>query len=101
MAHVTTFKFKTLPGKRQATLGVFNEWDASERERSVGFQGLMLVASNRDPDEFTAIVRWDSTENYNKNSERPETDAWYQKFRANLVADPEWFDGTLVEQASS
>jgi hypothetical protein len=57
--------------------------------------------ANRDPDEFVAIVRWDTTENYNKNSERPETDAWYQKFRANLIADPEWFDGTTAEETKA
>ena len=98
MAHVTTFKFKALPGKRQAILDIFKEWDASERERSLGFQASMLVVSNRDPDEFTSIVVWDTTENYNKNSERPETDAWYRKFRTNLISDPEWFDGTVVEE---
>ena len=101
MAHVTTFRFKALPGKRQAIVDVFKDWDAGERERSGGFQASTLVASNRDPDEFTAIVRWDTTENYNKNSERPETDAWYRRFRASLVADPEWFDGTVVEDVQA
>jgi hypothetical protein len=34
-----------------------------------------------------------------KNSNRPEQDAWFRELRANLVADPEWFDGTLERES--
>lgn len=101
MAHVTTFSFTALPGKRQDILDAFQQWEAQEKARSVGFQRSVLVNSNANPDQFTAVVFWDTTENYNRNSERPETDAWYRRLRANLVADPQWFDGTVVAEASA
>lgn len=101
MAHVSTFTFTALPGKRQAVLNIFKEWDAAEQAQSFGFQRSLLVTSNRDADRFTAIVFWDTTENYNKNSERPETNAWYKKFRATIASDPEWFDGTVTADTTN
>ena len=47
------------------------------------------------------IVRWDNSENYSKNAGRPEQDAWFSEFRANLADDPVWFDGTLQQEATA
>jgi len=44
-------------------------------------------------------IRWDNTENYMKNANRPEQDAWFRELRSNLVSDPEWFDGTLERES--
>jgi len=95
MSHVTVFRFKVQPGKRQAVFDIFDKWDREQKPKATGFQRSMIVTSNSDPDEFTNVVEWDTTENYNKNSDRPEQGAWYQQFRANLAADPVWFDGTM------
>jgi hypothetical protein len=34
---------------------------------------------------------------YRKNSESPEQDKWFRERRALLEADPEWHDGTIIE----
>jgi len=47
------------------------------------------------------IVRWDNNGNYVKNSDRPEQDTWFRELRSNLVADPEWFDGTLLRETNA
>lgn len=101
MAHVSTFSFTALPGKRLSVIKVFEEWDAAEKAKSLGFERSILVVSNLDADRFTAIVFWDTAENYRKNSERPETTAWYQRFRATIASDPEWFDGTIIGDSSA
>jgi len=99
MEHVTMFRLKALPGRRQAVLDHFERWEREQKSRANGFERSVLVASNNDPDEFMGAVRWDNTANYMKNADRPEQDAWFRELRSNLVSDPEWFDGTLERES--
>ncbi len=101
MPHMTLFRLKALPGKRQAVIEQFEKWDRAQKPKAIGFEQSALVASNSDPDEFMGVVRWDNTANYRKNSGRPEQDAWFQELRPNLTADPEWFDGTLERESTA
>jgi len=96
--HVSFFRAKALPGKRQASIDQFEKWEREQKAKAKGFVRSILVASNSDPDEFMGGIRWDTTENYFANANRPEQDAWYRELRANLVADPVWFDGTLARE---
>ena len=98
MEHVTFFRFKALPGKRQAVLDHFERWEREQKSKATGFRRSILVSGNTDPNEFMGGVRWDSTENYLKNANRPEQDAWFQQLRSFLVEDPTWFDGTLERE---
>lgn len=100
MAHVTMFRFKALPGKRQAVIDQFERWEREQKSRAAGFERSILVLSNDDPDEFMAAVRFDTAENYQANSDRQEQDAWYHALRDNLASDPMWFDGTLVRETA-
>jgi heme-degrading monooxygenase HmoA len=93
MAHVEVFRFRAQPGKRQNVIDVFERWSRGERPR--GFEQSGLVSNLDDPEEFVAVVRFDTTENYKANSDRPETDQWFRTLRENLVADPEWFGGKV------
>ena len=95
--HVTFFRMKALPGKRQAVIDHFAQDEELTRE-SKGFVRAIVVTSNDDPDEVMAGVRFDSAENYNANSNDPRTDAWYQGLRALLASDPDWFNGTLARE---
>jgi quinol monooxygenase YgiN len=99
MEHVTFFRFKVLPGKRQAVLNHFERWEREQKSKAAGFLRSILVSSNNDPNEFMGAVRWDSTANYMKNANRPEQDAWFRELRSNLASDPEWFDGTLERES--
>ena len=96
--HVTFFRMKAQPGKRQAVIDQFAKWEREQKAAVPGFVRSVLVASNEDPDEIMAGVRFDSTENYNANSGRAEQGAWYGELRALLAADPEWFNGTLTRE---
>ena len=94
--HVTFFRMKAQPGKRQAVIDQFVKWEQDHKSEATGFLRSVVVVSNDSPDEVMAGVRFDSTDAYRANSDRAEQDAWYQELRANLAADPEWFDGTLA-----
>jgi len=99
--HVSFFRAKALPGKRQAVLEQFEKWDREQKAKAKGFLRTILVAKNDDPDEFMGATYWDTTENYFANAERPEQDAWYWELRASLAEDPVWFDGTLVRETAA
>jgi len=96
MAHVTHFRFKAKAGERDKILDIFRG-RTDEMKATKGFQRAILTSNNNDPDEFMAGVMFDTTENYNANSNDPETNEWFQKLRSHLAGDPEWFDGTLEE----
>ncbi len=97
--HLTFFRMKALPGKRQAVVDQFAKWEREHKGAAKGFQRSILVANNEDPDELMAAVRFDSTESYNANSDRGEQGAWSGELRALLAADPEWFNGTVAREA--
>jgi len=94
--HVSFFRGKALPGRRQAIVDHMYKWGREQKPGAKGFIRSIIVASNNDPDEFMGAVRWDTTANYFANASRPEQDAWYRELRANLAEDPVWFDGTLA-----
>jgi quinol monooxygenase YgiN len=89
---------KAQPGKRQAVIDHFLDSEDVRVSGTKGFIRSILVTNNEDPDEVMAGARFDSTENYNANSNRPEIDAWYRELRAMLASDPEWFNGTLARE---
>jgi len=99
--HVTLFWMRAQPGKRQAVLDQMDKWEREQKPKAKGFLRSILVASNNDPDELVGGVRWDNTENYMANAGRAEQDAWFRELRANLVADPKWFDGTLLREITA
>ena len=96
--HVSFFRARALPGKRQAVIDHMDKWEREQKAKATGFVRSILVASNSDSDELMGGVRWDTAGTYFANAERPEQDAWYRELRANLAADPVWFDGTLVKE---
>lgn len=96
--HITFFRMKAQPGKRQAVIDHFMSSESERVRDANGFIRSILVINNEDHDEVMAGVRFDSAANYNANSDRPEINAWYQGLRAMLAADPEWFNGTLARE---
>ena len=96
--HVTQFRFKAKPGQRQAVIDSFQRWDQERKVKAKGFLRGILTSNLKDQEEFMAGVMFDTTENYNANSDDPETNAWFQQLRSLMVADPDWFDGNLEVQ---
>jgi hypothetical protein len=54
-----------------------------------------------DPQAFMLVVGFESEEAYRKNAESPEQHARYEKYRALLDADPEWYDGEIAFSVQS
>ncbi|MEA2597100.1 MAG: hypothetical protein QOF01_3569 [Thermomicrobiales bacterium] len=49
-----------------------------------------------NPEEVMLVVGFESTEAYQANANSPEQAARYERYRALMVADPEWNDGDIV-----
>ena len=96
--HLTYFKMKAKPGERQEVIDMFERWFRDRRPEASGFVRSVLCSSITDPDEFMAYAMFADKETYDANSNDPEQTAWYEELRSHLVADPEWFDGTLERQ---
>ena len=99
--HVSFFRGKAQAGKQQAVLDQMAKWEREQKSKAKGFRGSVMGFSNEDPDAFMGCVRWDSTENYMANSNRPEQDAWYQEMRAHLAGDMDWFDATVGRETKA
>ena len=74
-------------------LALGKEWDDRERKRAVGYVGSEILWQDKDEGCACLIVHFTSRESYMANAASPEQDAFYQKMRACLEADPEWIDG--------
>jgi quinol monooxygenase YgiN len=96
--HVTTFRFRAKPGERQAVIDMFDRWFRDRRPEAAGFVRADLSSNVNDPDEFMSAACFADRETYDRNSEDPEQQKWFEELRSHLVADPDWFDGTLERQ---
>jgi hypothetical protein len=97
----TITRYRIIPGQEGALEALSQEWLRERRAGVAGFIGEYLLISDRDPQERSNLVIFDSEENYRKNAADPEQDRWYRRFRALTEADPEWHDGTIVELAGA
>lgn len=97
--HVTFFRMRTLPGKA-AELAQLMSDDPPEvdRMRAAGWMSTVIGRRKDSDDEFWGAVTWDTSERYYANAEAPEQDAWFQRVRALLADDPEWFDCDVVDE---
>jgi quinol monooxygenase YgiN len=96
--HVTYFRMKAKPGERQRVIDLFDRWFRDRRPEAAGFVRAELTSNDDDPDEFFACACFADKATYDANSNSAEQNAWYEELRSFLVADPEWFDGTLEKQ---
>jgi quinol monooxygenase YgiN len=95
---MTLFKMRALPGHRQQIIDHFDRWMRERRPEAGGYVRAVLVSNVNDPEEFFSYAMFADHATYDANSSSPEQDAWYRELRSHLVADPEWFDGTVERQ---
>ena len=100
--HVTFFRMKVQPGKVDEMKQLVSDRGAeNQRQAGAGWQSTVVGQSKSDPNSFWGAVTWDTTARYQANADTPEQNAWFQKMRALLESDPEWFDCDVLEQQSA
>jgi hypothetical protein len=96
--HVTFFRMKALPGKVDELTAMMSSMDDESQARERGWVGDVVGRRKDDPDEIWGCVTWDTSERYYANADSPEQNAEYEKMRALLASDPEWFDCDVLEE---
>lgn len=87
----SVFRMKPKPGARDAVLQDTEQWYKERGKDVPGFvASYALEAANGD---IIGVAFFENEETYRRNAADPGQDAWYQRLRANLEADPEWNDG--------
>jgi antibiotic biosynthesis monooxygenase (ABM) superfamily enzyme len=69
------------------------EWDDRERVRAKGYISTEILWDDREDGRGMMIVRFSSKDEYLRNANSPEQDAFFKRLRACLEQDPEWTDG--------
>lgn len=97
--HVTFFRMKVQPGKIDELKRLMDEEGSQARNLgSAGWEATVVGQTKDDPNTLWGAVTWDTSERYYANAEDPAQSEWYQKSRALLESDPEWFDCDVFEE---
>lgn len=82
-------------GKEEEFLSIGEQW-TRERGEATGQVAEHLFKAEGKPSEYFIVGIFRDRETYAANAKDPETDRWYRRMRATLVADPEWNDGEVI-----
>ncbi len=91
----TIARLKVRKDRLREFLALGKEWDDRERKRAFGYVGAEILWEDSEAGRASLVVHFTSRESYVANANSPEQDAFYQKLRSCLEADPEWIDGTF------
>ena len=78
-------------------LALGREWDERERMRAAGYLSSQILWDEKDEGAALLVTHFASREQYWKNANSPEQDAFFRRFRECLEADPEWTDGEFQQ----
>lgn len=100
--HVTFFRMRALPGRAAELAQLMTDRQLEvDRMRAAGWMSTVVGRRKGSDDEFWGAVTWDTSERYDANAAAPEQDEWFQRVRALLAEDPEWFDCDVVDEHRS
>ena len=93
----TVARVTVAPGDETEFIEAGEAW-VRERSSSTGQVAEYVFKLEGRPGEYILVGIFTDRDTYYANAADPETDRWYQRMRALLVADPEWNDGEVVQQ---
>jgi hypothetical protein len=96
--HVTFMKMKVKKGKLDELKKLMSNDDDMDRIKDAGFKRMVIGSRKDNETEVWGAVTWDNSENYYKNAQDPKQNAEFEKMRALLDADPEWFDCDVLDE---
>jgi hypothetical protein len=90
--HATVWRMKVKPGQVGALTALMSDPGMEAEMKGKGWEMDITGVSKNDPNEVWGAVIWYA------NAESPEQNASYEKMRALLAEDPEWFDCDLLAE---
>ena len=90
---------QVIRGRAKDAPGMRKEMDRWQEELAPGAIGYLGSTGGVTEDgQFIVLARFESEEAAQKNSERPEQDAWYQEFATHLDGEPTFVNSTDTEE---
>jgi hypothetical protein len=87
------------PGKADELRQIMQAAGEEQRLKQKGWEMSVVGSRKENPDEVWGCVTWDTSDRYYANAESPEQNASYERMRALLASDPEWFDCDVLEES--
>jgi heme-degrading monooxygenase HmoA len=94
----TVARFTAKPNSEEA----LRELNRSEDvEDTAGYRFHHVYKLDSGNDEYILVVGFEDRDSYVANANSPESNEFYEKFRALLVSDPQWMDGEIIDSGSA
>jgi len=72
-------------------------WQREEAHRAPGYRGFEFLLDRNDATHFIEVVRFESAEEAQANSRRPETNGFFQQILALLDGEPRFVDCDIAQ----
>ena len=92
----TLARMRPRPGREQEVVALFDEWWRERGPTVPGARQGYVFRPEGQAGELVAVAVFADRESYRANAADPQQDAWYQRLRAELEADPAWEDGDFL-----
>lgn len=97
----TVARMLVIPGKEQDVPRLTKEWTRERGAQAQGFVVNYLFKSDSNRQEYYLVAIFEDRASYVANADEPEQQAWHERLRVCLSADPEWHDGDVVDSGSA
>jgi len=92
----TVYRMRPKPGAEAQVVALLEEWERDRKPKVRGAIGGYVFRPENAPGQLIGVAIFRDRESYRANADDPDQDAWYQRLRALLEADPEWEDGVIL-----
>jgi quinol monooxygenase YgiN len=92
----TIYRMRPKPGAEPQLVALLEEWERERKPKVRGAIGGYLFKPDGRPGELIGVAVFRDQESYRANADDPAQNAWYQRLREHLEADPEWDDGVVL-----
>ena len=90
---------QVIRGRAKDGPGLSKEMDRWSEELGPGAIGFLgSTGGVTDDGDFIVLARFESEEAAQKNSQRPEQDAWFQEFSTHLDGEPTFMNSTDIDE---
>ena len=72
-------------------------WETQQAPRAPGFKGSYILREQKAPDRCIMLVLFESEASARQNSERPETQQWYQEALQLVEGEIEFIDTDVAK----
>jgi heme-degrading monooxygenase HmoA len=93
MRYGTIARMRLREGVQEQALAVLEQHG---QEGIPGWEATYLYQSDQDPNEFFAVIMFESREAYHANAQSPEQHRRFTQLMEFMAAEPEWHDGTII-----